>query len=260
MKLKENVNKRVVIVGATSGIGLSLAKLYLQKGYIVGAAGRNLCSLDSLKEKYPDKLFTEIIDVTQDNAEENLISLINKTGGMDLYIHSSGVSQRKATAKDKLSPDLCVVNTNCMGFTRMIDKAFEYFEDKGEGQIAVLTSMAGTKGTGLSAVYSSSKKFQSTYLEALNQLVKIKKLKIRITDIQPGIVDTPILNGKKYPFMMHPDKAARLTIKHIEGKRKRKVIDNRYAVVAFFWRMIPFSIWVNLPIKYKTPRGEELVK
>lgn len=256
MKQAVNIDKRVIIVGATSGIGLALTELCLGRGYIVGAAGRNLSPLNNLKEKYPKKLFTEEIDVTQPNAINKLDLLLKTIGGMDLYIHCAGISQRKANPNDSVSSELLVVNTNCVGFTRMIDEAFKYFEEKGSGKIAALSSVGGTKGTGLSAIYSASKKFQSTYLEALNQLTKIKKLKVRITDIQPGIVDTPILGGKKYPMMLSPEKAAKLTMRAIDQKRKRKVIDFKYAIGAFFWRLIPFGIWINLPIKYKTPRGE----
>ncbi|MDL2227670.1 SDR family NAD(P)-dependent oxidoreductase [Bacteroidales bacterium OttesenSCG-928-K03] len=256
MKQAVNIEKRVIIVGATSGIGLAITKLCLERGYIVGAAGRNLKSLNILQEEYPEKLFTEIIDVTQTDAVDKLNLLLNKTNGMDLYIHSAGVSQRRADPNYNVSPELFVVNTNCVGFTRMVDRAFEYFEKRGCGQIAAITSMGGTKGTGLSAIYSATKKFQSTYLEALNQLIKIKKIKIKISDIQPGIVDTPILGGKKYPMMLSPERAAKLIMRAIDKKRKRKVIDFKYAVGAFFWRLIPFGIWVNLPIKYKTPRGE----
>ena len=103
----------------------------------------------------------------------------------------------------------------------MVGAAFRYFRDKGKGHIAVISSIAGTKGLGIAAAYSATKRFQNTYIDALEQLASMKKIDIRFTDIRPGFVATNLLNdGKKYPMLMKTDYTARLIVKALNRKKR----------------------------------------
>lgn len=138
--------KRIVIIGATSGIGYEVAKIYRQLGWHVGVAGRRLELLEKFKEQAPGQIEIQELDVTKADAVEKLHRLIGKLGGMDLFLLSTGVgSQNRA-----LHPDieLATVNTNAIGFTRMVTAAFNYFREEGKGHLAVISSIAGTKGLG----------------------------------------------------------------------------------------------------------------
>ena len=88
-----------------------------------------------------------------------------------------------------------------------MDTAFDYFRKQGGGHLAAISSIAGTKGLGAAAAYSASKRYQNTYLDALAQLSRMQRLDIRITDIRPGFVDTPLLREGKYPMLMRPEKS-----------------------------------------------------
>ena len=79
---------KIVIVGATSGIGFELTKIFINKGWRVGIAGRREQLLSSFKEQYPHQVEYEVIDITQDDAPVKLQQLIDKLGGMDIYFHS----------------------------------------------------------------------------------------------------------------------------------------------------------------------------
>ena len=129
-----------------------------------------------------------------------------------------------------------------------MDTAFDYFRRQGGGHLAAISSIAGTKGLGAAAAYSASKRYQNTYLDALAQLSRMQRLDIRITDIRPGFVDTPLLREGKYPMLMKADRVAQHIIKALREKRRVVVIDGRYRVVVFFWRMIPRWLWERLPI------------
>jgi short-subunit dehydrogenase len=131
----------------------------------------------------------------------------------------------------------------------MIGEAFRYFAAKGGGHIVAITSIAGTKGLGPAPAYSATKAMQSTYLQALEQLAYQRGLKISFTDIRPGFVDTDLLSGThKYPMLMKPEAVARDIVSSIYCKRHVRVIDGRYRVMTFFWRMIPNWIWRRLKI------------
>ncbi len=240
--------KRAIIIGATSGIGREVAKQPLLQGWRLGIAGRRLPALEALQSSAPDLIEIAVLDVTQPDATPKLNNLIRRVGGMDLFLLSSGIGYQNM----ELNPDieLDTARTNVEGFMRMADTAFHHFREHGGGQLAVISSIAGTKGLGVAPAYSATKRFQNTYIDALEQLAGMQKLNIRFTDIRPGFVSTDLLNdGKHYPLLMRPEKVAKRIVRALNHHQRVVVIDWRYAIIVFFWRMIPRRIWKQLPIR-----------
>lgn len=239
--------KRIIIIGATSGIGKEVALKYLNEDCRLGIAGRRTEALKELQAIAPDKVEIQQIDVTQEDAPDNLLRLIDKLAGMDLFFLSSGIGSQNL----RLDPEIEIntAKTNVLGFTQMIDTAFNYFKRQKGGHIAVISSIAGTKGLGAAPAYSATKRFQNTYIDALAQLSHMEKLNIRFTDIRPGFVATDLLKDDKYPLLMKPDKVAAHIISALNREKRVAVIDWRYATLVFFWRMIPRWLWERLPIK-----------
>lgn len=243
------MGKRVIIVGATSGIGFEVAKIYISMGYTLGLAGRRVERLDGISSQYPGRVFIKRIDITSDDAPRLLGELISSVGGMDIYVHCSGVGHQNMPLD--MDIELGTISTNVDGFTRMVLAAHHYFTDNGiPGHIAVISSIAGTKGLGAAPSYSATKRFQNCYIDSLAQLAKMKADNISFTDIRPGFIRTDLLNdGKNYPMLMSVDYASRLIVKAIESKKRRKIIDWKYAILVFFWRLIPEWLWERLPIR-----------
>ncbi len=223
---------RIVILGATSGIGLEIAKLYIAAGWQVGAAGRRTENLEALRAAAPDRVKIRSIDITAPEAEELLLRLIADLGGCDLLLHCAGIGYNNPQLD--AAREIATAETNTVGFTRIMDTAFDYFRRQGGGHLAAISSIAGTKGLGAAAAYSASKRYQNTYLDALAQLSRMQRLDIRITDIRPGFVDTPLLREGKYPMLMRPEKVAARIVRALEQRKRRIVIDRRYAVLVFF--------------------------
>ncbi|MCM1163833.1 MAG: SDR family NAD(P)-dependent oxidoreductase [Muribaculaceae bacterium] len=246
--------KKIVIMGATSGIGLNVAERLARKGWMVGVAGRRDSVMQLLAEKYPGRVVWRHIDITRPEAGQSLRKLVDKLGGMDVYFHISGVGYEN----DNLDPtlELATVRTNVTGFTRMIDEAYRYFRDErhGRGHIAAITSVAGTRGIGRLAAYSATKAYQQTYLTALNQLARIEHLKIKFSDIRPGWIRTPLLdNDYEYPLTMTLPYAVPLIVKALKHKQRVAYIDWRWGMLVALWRLIPDWIWVRIPMKINTP-------
>lgn len=241
--------KRIVIIGATSGIGYEVARLCGRKGWRVGAAARRTDRLEKLETEIVrdgGTAATEAIDITREDAQEALGRLIEKLGGMDIFLLCSGIGSQNRQLEPAI--ELATVQTNTMGFTRMVTAAWQFFRTRGGGQLAVISSIAGTKGLGAAPAYSASKRFQNTYIDALAQLARMEKLPIRFTDIRPGFVRTDLLKGDPYPLEMLPDRVAVRIVKAIEQGKRRVVIDWRYRCMVFFWRLIPEWLWERLPI------------
>lgn len=240
--------KRIVIVGATSGIGLETARLCIRHGWRVGAAGRRQQALEALRAEAPGQVEIEALDITRDDAPERLARLIERLGGMDIYLHSSGVGSRNTLLQPGI--EIATLRTNGEGFVRMVTAAFGYFRDNGGGNLAVISSIAGTKGLGSAPAYSASKRMQNTYIDALAQLARMEGYDIRFTDIRPGFVATPLLSGdSSYPMLMPTEKVAARIMRVLEHPRRRVVIDGRYAVLVFFWKLIPEWLWERLKVR-----------
>ena len=238
---------RIIIIGATSGIGREVAKLYIAQGWQVGVAGRRAEELETLRKEAPEQVSTQVLDVTLEDAPYRLQSLIDKVGGMDLFLLSSGIGKQNPT----LTPDieLRTAATNVEGFIRLTTAAYHYFEKQGYGHIAAISSIAGVKGLGIAPAYSATKRFQNTYLDALDQLSKMNGLNIHFTDIRPGFVATPLLKDDNYPLLMKAPQVATSIVKAISKKKRIVVIDWRYRILVFFWKLIPHWIWVRLKVK-----------
>ena len=240
--------KRAIIIGATSGIGQEVAKTLLLEGWKLGVAGRRRFSLEIFQQIAPDQIEIEELDITQEEATDKLQILINKLGGMDLFLLSSGIGYQNINLDSQIELD--TARTNVEGFIRMVDSAFTYFKENGGGHLAVISSIAGTKGLGVAPAYSATKRFQNTYIDALEQLVHLQRLNIYFTDIRPGFVATALLNdGKHYPMLMKADKVGYSIVKAIKRKQRVAIIDTRYRILVFFWQMIPQWIWKRMPIK-----------
>lgn len=240
--------KRIVIVGATSGMGLEVARLALRAGWRVGAAGRRTDRLEALRAEAPEQVEIRQMDVTDPAAPEQLATLIERLGGMDIYLHSSGIGFRNEALDPAI--ELATARTNAEGFIRMVTAAYTYFRSHGGGQIAVISSIAGTKGLGAAPAYSATKRLQNTYIDALAQLARMQRARIRFTDIRPGFVDTPLLaSDGGYPMLMPADKVARRIFRAIVRGRRRVVIDGRFAVLVFLWKLIPTWLWERLAIR-----------
>lgn len=239
---------RIVIIGASSGIGREVAKRFIADGWIVGLAARREAPLLELKELYPEQVQYELIDVVADDAPARLLSLIQKIGGMDIYFHCSGIGHQNT--KVDVEVELDTVRTNVLGFTQMIDTAFNYFKQEYRiGQIAVVSSIAGTKGLGVSPSYSATKRYNNIYIDCLDQLARMQGLNISFTDIRPGFVSTALLDdGQKYPAQMTVEYAGDKIYKAVKKRKRVAVIDWKYALLVFFWQMIPRWLWVRLPI------------
>ena len=241
------MNKKAIIVGASSGIGREVARLLLADGWTLGVAARREELLQELKASAPERVEVMAIDVTTADAGERLLALVQQIGGMDLYFHASGIGKQNRTLETDI--ELRTMDTNAVGFTRMIDTAYRYFAEKGEGHVAAITSIAGTKGLGPAPAYSATKALQATYLQALEQQAHSRGLKIRFTDIRPGFVDTALLNDSfPYPMLMRPEAVARDIVRSIYRRRHVRVIDFRYRLLTFLWRLIPRSLWRRLSL------------
>lgn len=240
--------RRAVVLGASSGIGMEVCRLLLDEGWTLGVASRRTPLLMQLKEQWPDRVEVATIDVNDEEAPQQLLDLIATLGGIQLFFYAPGIGKQNPSLEADI--EMATVNTNAMGFTRMIGTAYRYMAQNGGGHIAAITSIAGTKGLGPAPSYSATKAFQNTYLQALEQLANSQNLHIRFTDIRPGFVDTALLgDGGHYPMLLKKEAVAKEIVRAIHRKEHVRVIDWRWRIVTAFWRRIPKWVWRRMKLK-----------
>lgn len=163
--------KRIIIIGATSGIGYEVAKIYWKRGYQLGLAGRRVDRLEEFRRQDPEHIRIKQLDVTAEDAADRLEELIRDLGGMDIFLLSSGIGNQNKYLDTSI--EQVTIQTNVTGFTRMVLAAYRYFSSQGGGHISVISSIAGTKGLGVAPSYSATKRYQNIYIDALAQLSRI---------------------------------------------------------------------------------------
>ena len=236
------MTKRAIVIGASSGIGREVALLLMKDGWSVGVAARR----EELLRELGAAAWQQI-DVTQDDAAARLRQLIAALGGMDLFFYASGIGKQNRELREDI--ELATMQTNALGFTRMVGEAYRYFAEQGSGHIAAITSIAGTKGLGPAPSYSATKAMQNVYLQALEQQAHARGLNIRFTDIRPGFVDTALLNGDfHYPMMLKPEAVAKDIVRAIRNRRHIRVIDWKYRLLTAVWRRIPRCVWRRMKL------------
>jgi short-subunit dehydrogenase len=230
--------KKCIIVGATSGIGRELAKVYSSKGYLVGITGRRENLLKELAAENPELYKIKSFDISvPDTCIRNLNELEKELGGLDLIIVNSGTGNGNENLDFNTEKE--TIMTNVLGSTEISGWAFNYFRKQGHGQIAIVTSIAGMRGGRFALAYSASKAYLINYAEGLRQKAKNLKLPIYVTDIRPGFVDTAMAKSENKFWVAAPKKAAEQIYSALSRKKKIAYITRRWIIVAYILKLLP---------------------
>ena len=236
--------QKILIIGASSGIGRELTRLYAAAGHHVGATGRRQDFLDNLRLEYPDQILTACFDAGAPDANQHLETLTQRLGGLDLLIFNAGWGDLSETLD--WSIDKATVDINVNAFLTAIHFGWNYFIRQGHGHLATISSIAGNRGNRHSPAYSAAKSFQSTYFEGLYIKARKMKIPLYLTDIQPGYVDTKMAKGPVAFWVAPPAKAARQIIRAIEKKRRVAYVTRRWWIIAQLFRWLPGWVYYRI--------------
>jgi short-subunit dehydrogenase len=254
MSLTTKSMKKIIIIGATSGIGRELANLFAKAGNRVGITGRRQELLDSLQKNFESPAFgtdrnnqqtieTECFDVSVSDSVLHLQSLINKLDGLDLIIYNAGFGDPSPSLE--WETDKKTVDINVNGFIEIVNWCFHYFVNQGWGHIAATSSIASNRGNSFAPAYSASKAFMSCYLEGLYLKAGRMKLPLYITDIQPGFVKTKEVKIKGQFWIVPLPKAGWQIFNGIESKHFRVYVSKRWRLIAVMMRIVPRFIYAK---------------
>lgn len=229
---------KAIVIGASSGIGKSLAKVLSAKGFEVGLMARRKERLLELQQNLPNPSFVKVVDITQvDEARRILLDLIQEMHGVDLIIINSGIAFFNEDLNWQKEKD--TIETNVLGFCAMATLAMSYFLEQGKGHLVTISSIQSLRGSDNSPAYGASKAFVSNYVQGLQKKVFKSKKPIYVTDILPGYVDTEIRRSSHRFWVASSDAAAQQIFEAIEKKKVRAYITHRWILIAWLMRIAP---------------------
>jgi short-subunit dehydrogenase len=240
--------QRVIITGASSGIGAALARHYAQRGAVLGLIARRSIELEKLAAQLAGPARIYPADVRDAAAlQAAAADFIARHGSPDIIIGNAGISHGTLTeAAEDLAAFQDVIDVNVMGLVKVFQPFIGSMREAGRGSLVGIASVAGYRGLPGAAAYSASKAAAISYLESLR--VELRASGIKVITICPGYIATPMTANNPYPmpFLMNSDAAARKILAIIERGKTFAVIPWQMAVVALLLRMLPNSLYDRL--------------
>jgi short-subunit dehydrogenase len=237
--------RKIIVIGASSGIGRGLAEHYLGMGEFVVLCARRTDLLNEIRAVYPENSMVQFLDVCSiETMEDNLNRIFGEIETVDLVIFCSGVGD--------FNPDLHfetekrTVDTNVSGFTAVADLTFVQFQKQGFGHLVAITSVGGLRGGAAAPAYNASKAYQINYLEALRIKASKLRLPVYVTDVRPGFVDTAMAKGEGLFWVCPVHKATLQITRAISQKRGVIYITRRWRWVALLLRHLPYYLYSRL--------------
>ena len=252
--------RRVIITGASSGIGAALARQYAAGTVTLGLIARRETALQELAAQLSAPLQIFPLDVRDSAAMRGAAdAFIARHGCPDIVIANAGVSTGTLT---ELPEDLAafkdVLDINVLGMVNTFQPFIAAMRAAGRGTLVGIASVAGYRGLPGAAAYSASKAAAISYLESLR--VELRGSRIRVVTICPGYIATPMTARNPYPmpFILSADAAARSMLKIIDSGRTFAVMPWQMAIVARVLRVLPNwlydRLFSNAPRKPRSPR------
>jgi short-subunit dehydrogenase len=211
--------KRVIVVGATDGIGRALADAYASQGFWVTVVGRNAQKLEGvvgdLKARHP---VASVHGVTCDLRDSTALE----------------PAFRAAIVAD----DGEIFQVNTVAAVQMLGLAANYFRLAGKGQLVGISSIAGDRGRKANPAYCASKAALSTYLEGLRW--RLAPFNVQVTTVKPGFVRTKMIAGRTGVFWAAtPEEAAQAIARRVSRGHEVFYVYGRWALVAAVMKAMP---------------------
>lgn len=231
--------KKILVLGAYSGIAQATLEFLTKKDVALYLVGRDQTKLKIVKDHLQSfgNSIIYIDDLDFNNLEQHsdlLNRAIQKMGGLDILFVCYGILPSQKDLEKNPSKIVENYQTNAISTIHFVSLVANYFEEKKQGVIAVVSSVAGDRGRKSNYFYGSAKSCVDTFLEGLRH--RLYHTNVKVITIKPGMVDTPMIKDiDKKVLVANPERVAKDIIKAFE-KQKDVVY------TPWFWKYIMFVI------------------
>ena len=239
------IPKTIFITGASSGIGAALAEYYARPGNHLFLCGRNRDRLQVISDqcvKQGAEVHQLQLDVTDQTACNKAIIEANQSSKLDLVIANAGISGGTGQQDESERQTREIMDINLNGVLNTVLPAIEVMKSNGQGQIAIMSSLASFKGLPSAPAYCASKAAVRTWGESLRGT--LKKSNIKVSVITPGFVKSGITAVNKFPmpFLMESSKAAVIIGKGLERNKARISFPKPMYLTVLFFAALPLRL------------------
>ncbi|MEO8361050.1 MAG: SDR family NAD(P)-dependent oxidoreductase [Vicinamibacteria bacterium] len=237
---------KVVTLGATRGMGRSLARLMAARGDSLHVLGRNADDLakcaEDLKARGAKHVSTGLCDLmapatfapAMEGADQAL-------GGFDTVVMSAGIFGSQEELESDRARAASVLTANFTNTVLFCEEARVRLLARGGGHLAVFSSVAGERGRKPVVLYGSTKAGLSAYLEGLDHRYRAQGL--ITTTVKPGFVRTSMTQGlKEPPFAGDPDDVAKTVLAAIDRGAPVVYAPSMWALVMMVIRLLPRAV------------------
>ena len=238
--------KKIWITGASSGIGKALAEKFAKENWKVAISARRENLLNDIAQA--DNISSFPLDVTDDNKVKEVFSKILKEfNSLDLCVFCSGAYDPKLEQEINKEQIRKIMDINFFGVLNCIKSVEEYFKNKKDGHISIVSSVAAYRGLPNSSGYGPSKAALTNLTESL--YFDFKKYNVRISLISPGFIKTSLTDKNEFPmpFIKSPKFAAD---KMYNGLVKSSAFEINFpkelTIILKLLRIMPYRIYLFL--------------
>ena len=242
-------SSKIIITGASSGLGKALARHYASLGATLGLIARSKASLKVLVNELPDSgAVFYAIDVRDTESMQSAASdFIERYGCPDIVIANAGISQGTLTeyAEDSKVFE-SILATNVTGIVNTFQPFITVMRTQGKGSLVGISSVASYRGLPGGSAYSASKAAANSYLESLR--VEMYGSGVSVITVCPGYIVTPMTanNPFRMPFIMTAETTAKKIGHIIKHKKLYSVIPWQMAIVARVMKLLPNFVYDRL--------------
>lgn len=244
--------KNIYVFGATSKIAEETIKHFAKDGANFFLVGRDFAKLEIVKKdliaRGSKKIVLEECDALDwEKHETTLTNADKELGQIDLFFVAHGTLPDNEGIRNTPSKVLEEFNINCNSIISLCTVASKYFEEKGKGTIAVISSVAGERGRQSNFIYGAAKSGVSAYLQGLRN--RLFEKGIKVITIKPGMVDTPMTaDMKKGLLFANPTSVGKQIYKGILAGKDIMFVPTYWKLIMGVIKSIPESIFKKLKL------------
>lgn len=210
-----------LITGASSGIGVELARVFASEGHDLALVARRKAEMDvladELRKAYRVRCYVLPCDLTAQGGVEELFAALPRRP-VEVLVNNAGVLRSGRFAEDAMDKQLQQVQLNVLALTELTYRCIGPMIKRGRGRIVNLASVAGFQAVPSMAVYAATKAYVLNFSEALAE--ELKGTGVSVTAVCPGFTDTPMLRGSKHPDQLPPGMPGALVSKPADVARE----------------------------------------